>query len=99
MLGGGGDLHRLQRLTWLVKRTREGTTEQCFQPEKAMQLQVRGGWTQSAKHTGASCRFELSCNKPLCCADFTECQILILKREKVGLFGNLFDLSFPFTVC
>ena len=27
-----------------------------------------GGWTRSAKHAGASCRFVVSCNKPSCCA-------------------------------
>ena len=27
------DLHHLQRLTWLVKRTKKRTTEQCFQPK------------------------------------------------------------------
>ena len=35
-----GDMHRLQRLTWLVQRTKERTTEQCLQPLKKMQLQV-----------------------------------------------------------
>ena len=31
-----------------------------------------GGWTRSAKHAGASCRFEVSCNKLSCCADLKE---------------------------
>ena len=31
-----------------------------------------GGWTRSAKHAGASCRFLVSCNKPSCCADLKE---------------------------
>ena len=26
------DLHHLQRLTWLVEKTKERTTEQCSQP-------------------------------------------------------------------
>ena len=37
-----GDMHHLQRLTWLIERTKERTTEQCSQPYKTMQLQVIG---------------------------------------------------------
>ena len=35
-----GDLHHLQRPTWLIERRKERTTEQCSQPLKTMQLQV-----------------------------------------------------------
>ena len=29
-----GDLHHLERLSWLAERTKERTTEQCSQPQK-----------------------------------------------------------------
>ena len=40
---GWGDLHHLQRLTWLVKRTKERTTEQCsYCPKKQCSCQLLG---------------------------------------------------------
>ena len=58
-----------------------------------------GGWTRFAKHARASCRFQLSCgNKLSSCADLKEWQNVNFKRQKIDIFGNLFDSFSTVTV-